>query len=403
MTSKTLGRRSARTIHTLVNTTRVITQALLLSTALALIAAPVAISATSKPNTLDPQDEQTIPGIVRDQQSRYRHLADDVWNRRNIPKGLPAPSRHATARDSGTRGVGIEVHNVDYELADGVGFYVKSLKGMLVPHDSSKPVNFDDPAEYDIHIYTGTVVVRPSDLDALFNQYVLTYEPRALSSVENHTTKNTLKVSVAARLFKFIPPAGGLPTTLSGPVKVTNDNELVYTPDSVSSLGLPLLPILKATGLSLSTITPFKRTGVRLDGNQLIMNPATLFPPPALKIDHIKSAKLSDAGLTLVFSSPQGTPTFASPPVDTDSYIWLQSGDARFYGTVLVNARLLLMNNDHKRLHFNLYHYRAQSAAGRINSRMDGTLIARVPNNFDTSLDKSPPVTRNAPFKPTDR
>lgn len=400
MTSRTLDRRSATPLHVLFGTPRAI--AICLAAGLTLAASPLALSATSQPNTLAPQDQQTTPGIATHQQRLYHHLADDVWNKRDVPRGLPAPARQASARDSGTQGVSIEVHDVDFELADGVGFYVKSLKGMLVPHDASKPVNFDDPDEYDIHVYAGTVVVRPSDLDALFNQYVLTYEPRALSSVENHTADNTLKVSVAARLFKFIPPAGGLPTNLSGPIKVSDDNQLVYTPDSVKSLGLPLLPVLKASGLSLSTITPFKRTGVRLDGNQLIMNPATLFPPPALKIDDIKSATLSDDGLTLVFNSPAGTPKFAPPPVDTDSYIWLQSGDARFYGTVLVNTRLLLMNNNHKRLHFNLYHYRAQSAAGRIKSRMDGTLIVRVPNAFDKSLDNTPEVTRNAP-KPTDR
>lgn len=67
----------------------------------------------------------------------------------------------------------------------------------------------------------------------------------------------------------------------------------------------------------------------------------------------------------------------------------------------MVNTRLLLMNNAHKRLHFNLYHDRAQSAAGRINNRMDGTLIVRVPNTFDTSLDNPPEGTRNAP-KPAD-
>lgn len=401
MTGRILGRRSATSRHALFGTPHAI--ATCAAVGLALAASPLALSATGQPNTLDPQDQQTTPGVVSHQQRLYHHLADDAWNRRAIPHGLPAPTRQANARDSGTTGVGIDVHDVDFELADGVGFHVKSLKGMLVPHDAAKPVNFDNPDEYDIHVYAGTVVVRPSDLDALFNQYVLTYEPRALSSVANHTADNTLKVSVAARLFKFIPPAGGLPTTLSGAIKVTDDNQLVYTPDSVTSLGLPLLPVLKASGLSLSTITPFKRTGVRLDGNQLIMNPATLFPPPALKIDNIKSATLSDDGLTLVFSSPAGTPKFAPPPVDTDSYIWLQSGDARFYGTVLVNTRLLLMNDAHKRLHFNLYHYRGQSAAGRINSRMDGTLIVRVPNTFDKSLDNTPGVTRNAPFNPTDR
>jgi len=376
-------------------------RAALIALMMALSTAGVAAPDTqqSAPNTLDPQDARTTPSLVEKQQQRYHELSDGVWNAPAIPGGLPDAVRKPTARDSGTRGVGMEVHNVDYELADGVGFYIKSLKGMLVPHDASDPVNFDNPDEYDIHIYSGTVVVRPSDLDALFNHYILTDEPRALSRVSNKTSKDTLEVTVGARLFKFIPPVGGMPTTLSGPMTVSQDNKLVYTPDSVSSLGLPLLGPLKATGMSLSTITPLKRRGVVLDDNQLIMDPQTIFPPPILNIDKIDSATLSDAGLTLVFSSPHGTPDFSPPPVDSDSYIWMQSGDARFYGTVLVNTRLMVLNNSGKRLHFNLYHYRGQTAAGRINGLMDGTLVVRVPNEFDHQMDDSPTNTENAPMK----
>ncbi|RJS94392.1 DUF2993 domain-containing protein [Salinisphaera sp. Q1T1-3] len=349
---------------------------------------------TATPNTLDPQDRMTTPGLVTSQQAEYRRQRAR-WQADQVPKGLPKAREPAQARDSHAPEVGIEVRDVDYEIADGIGFHVSSLRGALVPEHTGDPVDFDNPDSYHIHIYTGRVTLSPAQLDALFNRYVLTYAPRALSSVSNDTSNDTLTVHVGARLFAFLPPVGGLPTTLAGPVRVTDDNRLAYTPSRVENFGIPIGGLLSRVGLSLATLTPLDRPGVTLKNNTLFMDPETLFPAPRLVIDRIDDVALSRDGLTLTFSSPAGQPDFEAPPVDTESYIWLQSGDARFFNTVLVNARLLLMNEDSKRLHFHLYHYRAQTAAGRINGLADGTLVARVPNTFDTH-DDAPKRTDNA-------
>ena len=332
-------------------------------------------------NRLDP-DDRIVPSIVREQRQQYQAL-EKVWGQRRVPSGLAGDIGAARPRNSGVSSVALEARNVDFYLDDEVGYHVKHLKAALEPVEPGEPVDFDDPEQYVIHILSGEVLIRPQDLDALFNNYVLTYEPRALSSVENHTRKDTLEVTVGARLFRFIPPVGGLPTTLSGPIKVAEDNWLVYTPDSVSQFGMPVKGLIDTAQLSLAALTPFDRTGVKLEGNQLLMNPETLFPPPRLKIDRITDAQLGDDGLTLTFGSDTSDAGYVDPPEPADSYIWLQSGDARFYSTLLVNANLQLMSDSDEPLDFHLYHYRAQSAAGTIRSKRDGALIVRVPNTFE--------------------
>lgn len=332
-------------------------------------------------NQLDP-DDRIVPSIVREQRQKYQKL-EQVWGERRVPGGLAGDIGTAEPRDSGVNTVALEARNVDFYLDDDVGYHVKHLKAALEPIEADEPVDFDDPEQYVIHILSGEVLIRPQDLDALFNNYVLTYEPRALSSVENHTSTDTLDVTVGARLFGFIPPVGGLPTKLSGPIKVAKNNWLVYTPTSVSQFGMPVKGLISAAQLSLATLTPFDRPGVKLEGDQLLMNPETLFPPPKLKIDRIVDAKLSDEGLTLTFGSDTTDAGYVDPPEAADSYIWLQSGDARFYSTLLVNANLQLLSDSDEPLDFHLYHYRAQSAAGTIRSKRDGALIVRVPNTFE--------------------
>lgn len=337
-----------------------------------------------------------MPPLLQAERATYAHLANDVWNADQTPSGIAHRVRTAGPRDSGRPGVGIAAHDVDYELADGVGFHIVSLRGELVPHRAMAPVDFDNPESYDIHVIRATVQITPKDLDALFNRYVLTDTPRALSSVKNDTAPGELRVALGARLFRMLPTVGGLPTTLAGGLHVSDNDRLVYRPSTVTSLGLPIAGLLHVLHLSLAQLTPLDRPGVRLIGDRLVMDPRILFPPPHLVIDRIQSATLDAHGLTLVLTSPETTPTFDDPPDAPDSYIWLQSGDARFFGTVLVNARLLLVDDQAGRLHFDLYHYRAQTAAGRIRIRDDGTLIVRVPRTYDRN--PAPiAVTQNAP------
>lgn len=326
---------------------------------------------------------QVQPDIVKEQQQRYETLRD-TWMRRIVPDGLDGDSKAASLRDSGVSSVALEAHNIDFFFADHVGFHVKNLKAALEPVNPGEPVDFDDPNQYVIHILSGEVLVRPQDLDALFNNHLLTYQPRSLSSLESRMSKDTLTVDVGTRIFRFIPPVGGLPTTLSGPIHLTDDNKIVYTPTSVKQFGtVPLKPLLSGAGIPLSALTPFKRQGVVLDGDKLVMDPETVFPPPRFKIDRITDASLSDEGLTLSFDSEIGDSGYIDPPIASDSYIWLQSGDARFYSTLLVNAHLELLSENDEPLDFHLYHYRAQSADGTIKSLEDGSLIVRVPNEFE--------------------
>lgn len=351
-----------------------------------LVTAPAG-AADEQANTLDPQDAAHVPALLEKQQQRYQARRNE-WQARHVPRSLAQPTDAPVARDSNVPTVGIKLQDVDYEIADGIGFHVKSLVGALVPNTPGEPVNFDDPDQYRIHVHAGEVTLSPAQLDAVFNRYVLTYAPRSLSSVTNQTHDGRLIVDVGARLRGFLPPIGGLPTRLSGPVHVTEDNRLAYTPDKVSNFGISLLPVLNATGLTLADLTPLDRPGAHLKDNTLLMDPETLFPAPRLEIDKIEKVTLSERGMTLVFTSDAPEPTFNDPPVEADSYIWLQSGDARFYGTVLVNTRLALVNENNKRLHFHLYDYRAQTAAGRIDGLADGTLIARVPNTAPGANDK---------------
>lgn len=333
----------------------------------------------------EPAATNVRPTLVQEQLQAYARLRQ-IWSRREVPDGMKPPQAPFRPRNSGVPAVSLLAENVEFRIGAGIGFYIDHLEAALVPRHDQAPVNFDNPWSYTIRIIRGRIVLHPEQLDVLFNHHVLTYTPRPIVEVETSTSKNTLKIELGARLWSVLPPVGALPTTLVGSIKVTADDRLVYTPRRVTSLGLPLLAVLGAVNLKLSALVPFHRPGVTLEGNKLYMDPEILFPPPRFQIDNLRDAELTNQGLVLTFSS-KTDPDFAQPPVPADSFMWMQSGDAKFFDVVLVNAHLEVLSADpDKPLVFNLYHYRAQAAAGKIFARRNGALVVKVPGTFPKGI-----------------
>jgi len=112
----------------------------------------------------------------------------------------------------------------------------------------------------------------------------------------------------------------------------------------------------------------------------LELDHTAVFPPPALA-GRIASASLDSDGLRLVFADNEAA-KFNKPHVDSNSYLWMQSGDPRLFGIVVVNAGVQVVAEDtSKPLRFNLYDYRKQVAAGTLKMAKNGNIIATVPSS----------------------
>lgn len=163
----------------------------------------------------EPTATSVMPTLVRQQMQAYDRL-QQIWSRREVPDGMQPPIAPYRPRNSGAAAVSLLIENVDFRIGAGIGYYVDHLEVALVPTKPSGLVNMDNPWSYYIRIIRGRIVVRPEQIDALFNHHVLTFLPRSITEVENHTSKNTLKIELGARLWRILPPVGALPVTLVG-------------------------------------------------------------------------------------------------------------------------------------------------------------------------------------------
>ncbi|WP_240655554.1 hypothetical protein [Paraburkholderia phosphatilytica] len=317
--------------------------------------------------------------FLRAQQSELAE-ARDTW--RHIPASLHTASFDPRAsglaaiddeRHSSGPAPLIHVQNVDFYVSGNIGFHVRSLDAQMVPKHPGQPVDLDNPDGYDIRILGGEVVEPWSAMAALFNDYLLDYQPRSLNDLHLKPGDRGLTVTGGIKLWNHFPGVW-LPTTMHGTLGVRDDRHLVYTPTSVKVLGVPQAGLLRALDIPLSSLTPFVRKGVALEGNDLVFDQYTVFPPPVLQ-GHLASAKVTDEGLVLTFRRLPGASVAHAPSNAGSSYVWIESGDVKMFNALVVNARTLIRNSrEPQSMHFDLYGYRRDVSKGKVMMGEDGVL-----------------------------
>ncbi|MBU9580675.1 DUF2993 domain-containing protein [Ralstonia mannitolilytica] len=305
-------------------------------------------------------------------QRKTLDTARQQWTQRCDPSsGAPNASGPAVARNSGTAPPVVQMRNVDFRITGDIGFHVHQLTAQLVPRTPGQAVDLDDPGQFDIRILGGDVTVPKASLDALFNTYLLDYSPRSLNALSLTPGDGVLDVSGGLKLRNHVPGVW-MPFGMRGTLELKESRYLVYTPTEARVMGIQTLALLKALGLQLSQLAPLDRGGAKLEGNTMVLDQYTVFPPPRL-IGQMKTARVTPDGLVLGFGP---APALCAPaPTDAESRIWIQSGDLKMYNVLVANSRVLVTDTSTRGpLRFDLYHYREAAARGTTRMDADGTL-----------------------------
>lgn len=301
-----------------------------------------------------------------------------AWQRDVVPRGLggtSGPHAAPTPRSSGTGRVAGRLRNVEFTIAEGIGFFVKDMAVTLEPRRAGDPVDFDDVDSFVIRLLEGEVLLRSEALSALFNRHVLDYGARPLNDMRVTTSEGRLETEAGLRLFADIPNFE-LPSRFAGTLTLTGDNRLYFRIDEIETLGVPVAGVLRALGVTLPRLITLEREGVSLSDFGLLLNHRTMFPPPEFA-GTIAGARLDGQGLHLSFADAPSV-AFDAPDNLGSSYIWLQSGDPKLFGAVVTNARIAIKPASGGTLSFDLYGYREKLSRAQGHLAEDGLMTLTV-------------------------
>ncbi len=233
--------------------------------------------------------------------------------------------------------VAAEMRNVDLHLTPEIAVHIRSLRGRFVPQGSRPAPYLDDPRSYSVTVDRGEIAVDLTSLNALM--------ARALVG---HSNVRSMEISIDSdgqlrqkgTLKKGVP----FPFDVKASVSPTPEGQLRIHAESVKGFGIPVSPLLKTLGMKMNDLLKVDPgRGVTVDGNDVLLDPSRLLPPPAMH-GKITAVRFEKDALVEVFGAAGGKPLSPSPT--SKNYIYWRGGQLSFGKLTMTETDLELVDED---------------------------------------------------------
>jgi len=281
---------------------------------------------------------------------------------------------------AGTAPVQIEMKNVRLHPADGIILDIAYLRGEMISRTAGRHPVFDDQNSYVLRVSSAEISMEMSSLTHLLNDYLFAYEGAPLRDISVEIDEGRLKQK--AMLRKGVP----IPITTKATVSATPDGRLKLETDKLSALGVPAKGLMSIFGLELADVVNLKdRRGIEIDGNDVVLSPGLILPPPEIR-GHLSYVAIAGDRLVQKFSSAGPAPKPLPPRPDPASrnYIFFSGSVITFGHLTMTPADLQLIDSDPgDPFDFFPSKYEAQLIAGYSKNTPSGGLKTYMPDFSD--------------------
>jgi hypothetical protein len=280
------------------------------------------------------------------------------------------PKQDSGVQRSGQAGsVEIQMRNTNFRLAEDMVLEVRRLRGRLQRTKPEMPVAFDDSASFYVEIDSAEVAVTPASLTALMNSYVLAYDGAPIKNVTISIEGNRLIQK--GTIHKGVD----VPFEIQGSLSATKDGNIRVHADKIKSAHIPVKGMLHLFGKNLSNLVNRNAgRGMRIEGDDIILTPRTLTPPPQLQ-GRITRASIVDGKIVQWFDSSRRPPAL-TPPVYSAAYIYHRGGVLRFGKLTMNDVDLEIVGDRPGVFDFFQREYKKQLVAGYSkNTPADGLVV----------------------------
>ena len=265
--------------------------------------------------------------------------------------------------------VRMEVQNSQFHVLDNVMLTVTRLDAWMIP--KSQVIDLDKMNSFILQIVSGETRMKAPDLSALMNEYLF---PHAREPIKNMTvTFENGTVVVKGDLHKAID----VPFEGKGALSIADNSDIRLRFTELKVAGIIKKGFLDALGIKLSSIAqPGKQWRFHIEGNDIILPIAALFPPPRVA-GTLTSVRIDGDDMVQVFGPPDAT--LKDPPVPAKNYIYFHGGRIIFGKLTMNDVDLELIDKDPSNpLDFSIVHYYAQLQAGSFKMTANQGLVAYV-------------------------
>jgi hypothetical protein len=272
--------------------------------------------------------------------------------------------------------VEVDMRNVDLHITPHIDLQVRHLRGRFVAAGARPAPYLDDPGSYLVTVDTGEVAVDLASLNAIVS--------RALERGRSNVRRVEISVTDKGQLRQkgVVRKGINVPFDMRASVGVTPDGLLRLHAESVKGFGVPVNPLLKVLRLQtddLIRVDPGH--GIRVEGNDLLLDVSQLLPPPAFH-GRLTAVRVTRDGLVQVFGS--GAPRPISPAATAKNHIYWRGGQLSFGKLTMTETDLELVDEDPRDVFdFSVDRWNDQLVAGYSKTTADRGLRAHMPDYND--------------------
>ena len=267
---------------------------------------------------------------------------------------IPALLAASPQPDAPPGSVHAEMRNVTYHYSEPIAVHISYLKGELVSTQKGGMPVFDDANSFTLSIESARISITTDALASIMNQYALASPDAPIKALSISANQGKLKIK--GRLHS----KGDLPFESEGSLSVTPDGEIRIHTEKLKAGHLPIKGLMDLVGESIAKLIDTRKiSGLRADKDDLLINPAELFPPPHI---HGRLRAISIVGNEVV--QEYGDPSALALKI-AGNYMAYQGAQLRFGKLIMTDADLVLIDMDPRDpFDFYLARYREQLVAG---------------------------------------
>jgi len=250
--------------------------------------------------------------------------------------------------------------NVNLHVAEGVVLEIHSLRGALLRTVNSRPPVFDIRDSFVMRIDAGEIAMSTASLTALMNNYVLNYRKAPIKDLEI-TTDEKGRLEQEGVLDKKVD----IPFKVKAVIMPTPDGRIRVHATSIKAAGLPVKGLMGLLGIEMDDMVKIQSgRGIVVDGNDFILDPQWMLPPPRIRGD-VTSVRIEGDKVVQVFGTGPAPGRRLFPYARYPNYMYFRGGNLRFGKLTMTDADLALIDEDPRDpFDFNLDRYNDQLVAG---------------------------------------
>ena len=266
-----------------------------------------------------------------------------------------------------------QMRNVDYRVISSAVLNIRRLRGELHTTQPGKPPVFDDKNSFTMKIHSAEIGMTEQSLAGLFNDHVFAYpgSPLAKLDIAIHPDGVTQKGVLRKAL--------RIPFSIVGSVSLTPEGEIRVHPTSVKVAGISVRRLMEIFGLELEKLMTLKQErGVRIAGNDFVINADRMLPPPEIK-GRVTGVRLEQGRMILTFGSSGEAAPLSPPDRSAPNYMYYQGGTLAFGKLTMKDTELQIVDADPRDpFDFFLDRYNDQLVAGYDENLPDHGLLVHM-------------------------